>query len=237
MFGFALDKGKNPEIISVIDNVKNLEGAYPIAYKKITLVNVNDISGLMSVIENSSKSYKNNGFLYMLDQQKTIITGTFISNIKIIKSKHNNNINLIGNVWQHPKGYQKAWNMKINNEINKKNIWKSFRKDELQGWLVYALHSSNFNTEKENIKILIDGNNFHNLDSFFCTLGEEINGPGGYFGRNLAAMDDCLYGNFGVQSISELIWTNHQKSKKLFKTKFTQILETFEKHKVKILLS
>lgn len=31
--------------------------------------------------------------------------------------------------------------MKINKEIHNKNIWKSFERDELQGWLVFALNN------------------------------------------------------------------------------------------------
>ncbi len=34
MFGFALDTGNEPEIITLIDQVKNIEGSNPIAYKK-----------------------------------------------------------------------------------------------------------------------------------------------------------------------------------------------------------
>jgi RNAse (barnase) inhibitor barstar len=236
MFGFALDTGNELEIITLIDDVKNIESPSPIIYKKIRLIDVNDIASITSAIEHSSKTYENNGFIYLLDQQKNIVSGTFISNIKIIKSKKNNII-LGGFLWSRPKGYQKAWNMKLKNEINEKSIWKNFKKNELQGWLVYTLNTCNFDTERENIKIRIDGNEFHNIDSFFCALGEEVNGIAGYFGRNLAALDDCLRGNFGVKSITELTWINHQTSKKLFKAKFKEIVEVFELHKVKVILN
>lgn len=233
MFGFALDTGNNPEIITSIEAVKNLEGSF--TYRKLRLINVENVSSLKSVIEKASKTFETNGFIYLLDKQESIVAGTFISNIKIIKSKQNDII-LTGFVWQHPKGYQKAWNMNFNNEITQRNLWKKFRKDELQGWLVYALHSRNVEITKKDVKIQIDGNEFHNLDSFFCALGEQINGPGGYFGRNLIAMEDCLRGDFGVESISELTWINHQRSKKLFKTKFNSIIEIFKKFNTRILL-
>lgn len=235
MFGFGLDTGNEPEIITLIDQVNNIEGSYPIAYKKLRLANVHNIPSLISAIESSTKMYENNGFIYQLDQQNTIIGSTFISNIKINKSKKN--IILTGFVWTHPKGYQKALNMKANNEITEKNIWKNFRKDELQGWLVNALHPGRTEPAKENIKIQIDGNEFHNLDGFLCTLGEEIHGPEGYFGRNLYALYDCLRGEFGVKSISEFTWINHQRSKKLFKSKFKEIIEIFEDYKVKVILN
>ncbi|HCN47694.1 MAG TPA: hypothetical protein DIT10_01110 [Chryseobacterium sp.] len=133
MFGFGLDTGNEPEIVTLIDQVNNVEGSNSITYKKLRLANVHNIPSLISVIESSTKMYENNGFIYRFDQQNTIIDSTFISNIKISKSKKN--IILTCFVWTKPKGYQKALDMKANNEITEKNTWKSFRKDELQGWL------------------------------------------------------------------------------------------------------
>jgi RNAse (barnase) inhibitor barstar len=34
-------------------------------------------------------------------------------------------------------------------------------------------------------------------NSFFCALGEALNGPGGYYGKGLDSMHDCLLGGFG----------------------------------------
>lgn len=34
MFGFGLDTGGEPEIITLIDQVNNIESSYPITYKK-----------------------------------------------------------------------------------------------------------------------------------------------------------------------------------------------------------
>jgi RNAse (barnase) inhibitor barstar len=235
MFGFALDTGNDPEIITFIDQISNIEGSYPITYKKVRLMSVHNIPALVSAIENASEIYENNGFIYKLDQQNNIVSSIFISNIKISKSKKN--IILTGFVWSNPKGYQKALDMKLNNEINKKNIWQNFRKDELQGWLVYTLHSCKPEIERENINIQIDGNDFHSLDGFFCTLGEEVHGIAGYFGRNLPALYDCLRGDFGAKSISELNWINHKRSKIILKTKFIEIVEIFENHNIKILLN
>lgn len=234
MFGFGLDTGKDPEIITLIDQVHNIEGSNPIMYKKVRLANVHNVPGLISAIESSTKIYQNSGLIYRLYHQNAIIDSTFISNIKIHKSKKN--FILTGFVWTSPKGYQKAIDLKANNEMNEKNTWKNFRKDELQGWLVHALHSTKIDVVKENIKIQLDGNDFHNPESFFCVLGEEINGPGGYFGRNLNALYDCLRGDFGVKSISELTWINHQRSKKLLKSKFKKIIEIFEDYNVKVIL-
>ena len=44
---------------------------------------------------------------------------------------------------------------------------------------------------------LIDGTKVHRLEDFYREIGAAINGPGGYFGENLDALDDCLNGGFG----------------------------------------
>lgn len=35
-----------------------------------------------------------------------------------------------------------------------------------------------------------------------------MNGPGGYFGGCLAALDDCLRGTFGYTASATLLWRN-----------------------------
>lgn len=234
MFAFALDTLEEPQIISLIEDVKNLESNKTnFGFRKLRLINVENPARSKLEIEKSIANSDNQGSIYLLDQNNSIITGTFISNIKISKSEKNN-LSLSGYVWHQPKGYYKTWKMKINNQINARDIWKSFQKNELQGWLVFALNNMNTEPSKENLIIEINGDHFNNIDEFFCTLGEEINGFAGYFGRNIPALYDCLRGDFGVISIKELTWKNHQKSKKLFKSKFNEVLQTFEDFDIKI---
>jgi len=44
----------------------------------------------------------------------------------------------------------------------------------------------------------MDGAHVSDLTSFLCALGEAINGPRGYFGSTIEAMDDCAVGGFGA---------------------------------------
>ncbi len=61
----------------------------------------------------------------------------------------------------------------------------------------------------------LPGEQIHSLEDFYRIIGEVINGPGGYFGTNLDALNDCLYGNFGTPPGPYVIrWNNHQLSKK-----------------------
>lgn len=235
MFVFSLDTEEKTPIITYIDDVKNLENNRTnFGYRELRLINVHDVKKLKSEIQKAIEIYDHNGFIQLFDENKSIVFTTFISSVRIIKSKKN--ITLSGYVWHQPKGFTKAYKMMINNEIIEKDIWKNFRKDELQGWLVAALNNRNKSVNKENIIIQLDGNDFHNLDEFYCTLGEEVHGAGGYFGRQLYALYDCMRGDFGVKSVSELIWKNHKRSKKLFKTKFEDIIKIFEDHNIKITL-
>ncbi|WP_330479236.1 barstar family protein [Streptomyces platensis] len=45
---------------------------------------------------------------------------------------------------------------------------------------------------------MLDGRHIVDRDSFSCAIGEAINGPGGYFGWNFDALDDCLRGGWGA---------------------------------------
>jgi RNAse (barnase) inhibitor barstar len=44
----------------------------------------------------------------------------------------------------------------------------------------------------------IDGRKIKSANDFYREIGSSVNGPGGYFGRNLDALTDCLRGGFGT---------------------------------------
>jgi len=46
--------------------------------------------------------------------------------------------------------------------------------------------------------IHLEGSRITDVPSFYLALGEAINGPHGYFGGDLDALDDCLCGSFGT---------------------------------------
>ncbi len=54
----------------------------------------------------------------------------------------------------------------------------------------------------------LDGTHVTDEAAFYLALGEAINGPGGYFGWNLDALDDCLRGRFGARTPFTLIWND-----------------------------
>jgi hypothetical protein len=43
-----------------------------------------------------------------------------------------------------------------------------------------------------------EGAHVTDITSYYCALGEAVDGPGGYFGWNLDALAVCLRGGFGA---------------------------------------
>ncbi|MFJ5730748.1 barstar family protein [Streptomyces paradoxus] len=54
----------------------------------------------------------------------------------------------------------------------------------------------------------LDGRHITDEPGLFLALGEAVNGPGGYFGGCVAALADCLRGNFGYTAPATLLWRN-----------------------------
>lgn len=51
-----------------------------------------------------------------------------------------------------------------------------------------------------NRTVHLDGRWINDVPSFYLSIGEAINGPGGYFGGDVNALDDCLNAGFGVRT-------------------------------------
>jgi RNAse (barnase) inhibitor barstar len=62
---------------------------------------------------------------------------------------------------------------------------------------------------------VLDGTQVRTLEDFWRVIGEAINGPGGYFGRNLDAFADCLSGGFGTPDDDDYVveWRDHATSR------------------------
>ncbi|MFD0687295.1 barstar family protein [Actinomadura fibrosa] len=53
---------------------------------------------------------------------------------------------------------------------------------------------------------VLDGRHATDEPGLYLALGEAVNGPGGYFGGGLDALDDCLRGRFGYTAPATLLW-------------------------------
>lgn len=62
---------------------------------------------------------------------------------------------------------------------------------------------------------VLDGTQVRTLEDFWRLIGEAVNGPGGYFGKNLDSFADCLSGGFGQPDDDDYVveWRDHQASR------------------------
>jgi RNAse (barnase) inhibitor barstar len=62
----------------------------------------------------------------------------------------------------------------------------------------------------------IDGRKVKSVNDFYREIGRSVNGPGGYFGRNLDALADCLRGGFGTPDDRpfEFVWEHSAASRR-----------------------
>lgn len=65
------------------------------------------------------------------------------------------------------------------------------------------------------VTYVIDGAEVTGLDRFWPVIGAAVNGPGGYFGRNLDSLADCLRGGYGTPDDGDFAieWRAHEASR------------------------
>ncbi|TDQ53343.1 barstar family protein [Actinorugispora endophytica] len=114
----------------------------------------------------------------------------------------------------------KIWDFCKRGKIDSRNIWINFSREMKTAWLEVARVRMVENFGK--LKNLESGSMFyfdgrHVVDelSFYCALGEAINGPGGYFGKGVDSFNDCLNGGFGAIRPFKLNWKINKYSNDL----------------------
>ncbi len=93
-------------------------------------------------------------------------------------------------------------------------LWVDFTLEERKIWQTvartYALQTNNWrNQGQTGITIHLDGRLITDEYAFFFMLGEQLNGPAGYYGSSLDALDDCLCGDFGPIPPFTVVWSHY----------------------------
>lgn len=99
-----------------------------------------------------------------------------------------------------------------------KNEWSSLTDEGRRAWL-QIVKRYNFciipkYEEKMDGTYHLDGTCITDYPSFFCALGESMNGPGGYYGFDFNSCMDCMDGGFGPRAPFTLIWKNSKVAAK-----------------------
>lgn len=111
---------------------------------------------------------------------------------------------------------ERTWDLLRAAKLTRTGMWRSLAREDWHGWLSVALnhHAYREIIEPEQGSIYeIDGGFIVDEASFYCSLGEAINGPVGYFGWNLSALEDCLIGDWGASRPFTLNWHNSSESR------------------------
>ncbi|GGT54262.1 hypothetical protein GCM10010271_67660 [Streptomyces kurssanovii] len=106
-------------------------------------------------------------------------------------------------------GAEPIWDAVRNGRLTMTGLWHGLGASEMHAWLSVALNRHPFTYTSDapsGVVYHVDGRNIKCEQSFYCAIGESVNGPGGYFGWNLPALDDCLRGNWGATAPFTIAW-------------------------------
>ncbi len=99
------------------------------------------------------------------------------------------------------------------------NLWAALPVGEREAWVAVA-QTVHFREHSQPYPVLgdeihLDGRHVADLASFFCAIGEAVNGPGGYGGANLVGLSDLLrYANRPGGRRTRLVWREHPMAAK-----------------------
>ena len=90
-----------------------------------------------------------------------------------------------------------------------KNLWADYQTELRMAWLdvVRTHYRPGRSADAPPGRTFdLDGRYITDYPGFDCAIGEAVNGPGGYFGGDLEALNDCLNGGFGATIPFTLAW-------------------------------
>ncbi|WP_176611249.1 barstar family protein [Actinomadura sp. WMMB 499] len=104
---------------------------------------------------------------------------------------------------------EELWDMWRAGRPQTSGVWAQYGDRGRRAWLDVARQRhvrTNGADRPDGSTFELDGTHVTDSAGFFCALGEAINGPGGYYGKNLIAVDDCMSGGYGTAGGFTLIW-------------------------------
>ncbi|MFJ1709358.1 barstar family protein [Kitasatospora sp. NPDC088346] len=133
------------------------------------------------------------------------------------------------------------------------NHWAQYGPDGRREWLRLAFDQTagrrigGRSEDRSGGTFHLDGRFVTDLPGLHCAIGEAVSGPGGYFGKDLHALDDCLYGGFGAAPPFTLVlhgWggaqqnllTEHVSGPGPSDPSVESVLELLRRHRVEVVL-
>ncbi|MEN3537649.1 barstar family protein [Microbispora sp. ZYX-F-249] len=106
-----------------------------------------------------------------------------------------------------PDGAREIYDLWYAGRPSRRNLWAGYDRGLRHEWAGAALfHRPHQPDRPPGLTYDLDGRFVTDIEGFYCAVGEAVNGPGGYFGWNLDAFDDCLRGGWGAARPFRLVW-------------------------------
>ncbi|SNT51948.1 Barstar, RNAse (barnase) inhibitor [Actinacidiphila glaucinigra] len=176
-------------------------------------------AGLLKSVDHvgSRRAMAGNAWFGLLDGDGTTMGSYFINEVTVVDVKPSGRgvglVDLTVTLWCEDAlpGAERAWNLVRTGHLNRTGMWHELAPEDRHAWLSVALWSREYQRQGRpdapaGQAFTLDGRHIVDRDSFYCAIGEAVNGPGGYFGWNLDALDDCLRGGWGAATPFTLHW-------------------------------
>lgn len=232
---YKLSFGKIYPQLKIIAKFQHIEGLERKIYS-ISKTYPIKITGIQNLDEFSSQLFdeESDYGVIMVDEHHSIKKTYFLNPVKLDLITENS-VHIEAFLFGASKGVLKAWENYFFKGVTNYNLWKELKPSQRQGWLELAMSCQNINFENLKTVIEINGSDINSSDDFYCALGEALNGPGGYFGRNLNALADCISSHeFGTKSLKKIIWKNSKKSRWKLKNNFKYIVDLFREFNIEV---
>ncbi|MFF1510359.1 barstar family protein [Streptomyces sp. NPDC058326] len=205
----------------------------------------------------SRRAEAGNAWFELLDGDGAAMGCYFVNEVTVVDVKPSAHgaglVDLTVTLWCEDAlpGADAVWDLVRLGRLNRTGMWHEGAPEGREAWLAVALWSRRYRRQGESDApagqvFTVDGRYIVDKDSFFCAIGEAVNGPGGYFGWNLDALDDCLTGGWGASTPFTLYWDASAESRARLGARvpvgdrevalFDLLLEIFEKRGVSVIL-
>ncbi|MGA5559603.1 barstar family protein [Streptomyces platensis] len=205
----------------------------------------------------SRRATAGNAWFGILDADAATMGSYFVNEVTVVDVQHSargaGRVDLTMTLWCENalSGAEGVWELIRTGRLNRPGLWHERAPEDRQTWLSVAPASSEYHRQgapdaAAGQVFTLDSRQVSDIDSFFCALGEAVNGPGGYFGWNLDALNDCLRGGWGAATPFTLHWRSSAEARARLVQRvptrrgeaslFDLLLEIFEEQGVKVAL-
>ncbi|MFH9066817.1 barstar family protein [Streptomyces coeruleorubidus] len=215
--------------------------------------------GLLRCVDHvgSRRAVAGNAWFELLDGDGAAMGSYFVNEVTVIDVKPSASgaglVDLTVTLWCENAlpGAERPWELIRTGRLNHTGMWHELAPKDRHAWLSVALWSREYQRQGKpdapaGQVFTLDGRHVVDRDTFYCAIGEAINGPGGYFGWNLDALDDCLRGGWGATTPFTLYWDFSAEARTRLAERvpvgdrelvlFDLLLEIFEERGVSVIL-